>query len=73
MFFQSAGQDSIRDKQLTGIEWHFLQDFEVILEVSIDTFVTYVAFNHVISAPTQSSTIHVKREHTYVGSYSSSF
>jgi hypothetical protein len=73
MFFQSASQLSICDKQLTPIEWHFPQDFKVILEVSIDTFVTYVAFNYVISAPTQSSTIHVEREHSHVGSYSSSF
>ncbi|KAG2028229.1 hypothetical protein BDR03DRAFT_813806, partial [Suillus americanus] len=32
MFFESPNQCSIYDKKLSPIEWHFLQDFKVILE-----------------------------------------
>ncbi|KAG1727491.1 hypothetical protein EDB19DRAFT_1578118, partial [Suillus lakei] len=32
MFFKSANQRSIYNKKLSPIEWHFLQDFKVILE-----------------------------------------
>ncbi|KAG2030130.1 ribonuclease H-like domain-containing protein [Suillus americanus] len=32
MFFDSPNQRSINNKKLSPIEWHFLQDFEVILE-----------------------------------------
>ncbi|KAG2035623.1 hypothetical protein BDR03DRAFT_1012308 [Suillus americanus] len=33
MFFQNPNQHMITDKRLTLMEWHFLQDLEVILEI----------------------------------------
>jgi hypothetical protein len=73
IFFQSANQRSIQEKKLTPMEWHFLQDFEVILEVRINVFEMYVAINCVMSASTQSSAIYVQREHPHVGQNGSNF
>ncbi|KIK31698.1 hypothetical protein CY34DRAFT_102886, partial [Suillus luteus UH-Slu-Lm8-n1] len=65
LFFDSPTQCSISKFKLSPMEWQFLWDVEVILEVSFNIFETHVLSYHLILGAPHCPTMHVGRMHTH--------